>query len=83
MAAAVAAVRRTTTLEDRRLDLVQGVPTISVRFTVPASSDVEERTIGYAVVDDVAAAVRQVALIRHPHLATRSPRGRWLALDRP
>ncbi len=83
MAAAVAAVRRTTTIEDRRLDVVQGVPTISVRFTVPASADVEERTIGYGVVDDVAAAVSQVARIRHPHLAKRSPRGRWLAIDRP
>jgi hypothetical protein len=59
--------------------LVAGTPRIRLRFTVPASSAVEENTAARLAAHDAREAVEHVASTGRSHLLRRR-RGAWLAL---
>ena len=84
LATAAETVARRYPVEDRRVDLLGGVPVVTVRFALPApAGDDKTRAAAWAVVDATAAAVDEVAEVHEAHLACRSARGRWLVVRRP
>lgn len=82
METAIEATRAHYRVEDNRLDLVGGVPRLSIRFSVPNGSDEEERAMGWSVVDAVAARVSEVAALSAARLTRRSATGRWYVVTR-
>lgn len=70
-------------VEDCRIDLLRGVPVVTVRFALPApATGSEGRTLAWGVVDGCSATVNEVAEVVDAHLARRSARGRWLMVRR-
>ncbi len=83
LATAADAVASRYPVEDRRVDLLGGVPVVTVRFALPAPARGDQtRAAAWDVVDATRAAVDEVAEVVEAHLACRSARGRWLVVRR-
>ncbi len=78
MASAVDAVGSSHLVEAHRLDIVAGVPRITVRFMVDATSTDQENERALVSAGDMEDAVSRVATCRGLRVLRRSPRGRWL-----
>ncbi|MEL4356906.1 MULTISPECIES: hypothetical protein [unclassified Luteococcus] len=77
---AVAAVQENFHVDDRQVDVVAGTARITVRFTVPDSSDDEEVQLALMATEAAREAVDQVARIGR-HWVLRRAGGRWLPVE--
>lgn len=77
---AVAAIDENFHVDDRQVDVVAGTPRITVRFTVPDSSDAEEVQLALMATQAAQEAVDRVARIGR-HWVLRRLGGRWLPVE--
>ncbi|MGO4957715.1 hypothetical protein ACTQ49_10690 [Luteococcus sp. Sow4_B9] len=79
---AVEAIGENFHVDDRQIDVIAQTPRITVRFTVPDSSDAEEVELARMATAAAHEAVDRVALIGREWILRRQG-GRWLALPDP
>ncbi|MEL4505978.1 hypothetical protein AAEX63_13830 [Luteococcus sp. H138] len=77
---AVTAVQENFHVDDRQVDVVAGTPRITVRFTVPDSSDAEEVQLASMATEAAREAVDQVAMVGR-YWVLRRLGGRWLPVE--
>lgn len=77
---AVEAIGENFHVDDRQVDVVAGSPRITVRFTVPDSSDAEEVQLALMATAAAHEAVDRVALIGRRWVLRRAG-GRWIPVD--
>ncbi|MBT1003510.1 hypothetical protein KIH31_12940 [Paenarthrobacter sp. DKR-5] len=69
-------------VEANQLDVVAGVPRITLRFLVDTSTDPEEDAAAWQAAARMRAGVEQVAVTASPQVLRRR-RGKWLPARRP
>lgn len=77
MDGAVAAIGENFHVDDRQIDVVAHTPRITVRYTVPDSSDTEEAELAVMAADAATEAVERVAVTGRRWVLRRQG-GRWL-----
>lgn len=77
---AVAAVGENFHVDDRQIDVIAGTARVTVRFTVPDSSDEEEAGLALMATTAALEAVDRVALVGR-HWTLRRQGGRWLPVE--
>lgn len=77
---AVQAIAENFHVDDRQVDVVAGTPRITVRFTVPDSSDSEEVELALMATAAAHEAVDRVAVIGRQWVLRRQG-GRWLPVE--
>lgn len=77
---AVKAIRENFHVDDQQVDVVAGSPRITVRFTVPDSSDAEEVSLATLACAAAHEAVDRVAVLGRQWILRRSG-GRWLPVE--
>lgn len=80
MDTAVAAVAENFHVDARQIDVIAGTPRVTVRYTVPDSSDEEERELALMARDAALEAVNEVAVVGRSWALLRRG-GRWLPAE--
>ncbi|WP_420174941.1 hypothetical protein [Luteococcus sp. OSA5] len=79
---AVTAIAENFHVDDRQVDVVAGTARITVRFTVPDSSDKEEQELAQMATAAAHEAVDRIAVIGRYWILRRAG-GRWLPVAAP